>query len=165
MPNYNHGFWNCLEICLYEILHNELYINNSFLFQHSSSFKHEEILISVALGTPVNITAKTFKSYKGVSTMHLTLNYITDLSFSQWAPWTFFLFPFDPRVLISEDITAVVLVKLFLIEQSPSNAKYHRNMNFQIIKLLMIIWSEVLPQLNKPLQLLFDECGWSWFFL
>lgn len=106
-----------------------------FLFQHCRSWNEE--IISLALGTPVSITAKTFKSYKGVSTMHLRLNYSTDFRLSISEPHGCFPSPFDPSVLISEDITAVVPVKLFLIEQSPSNAKYH--MNFQQIKLLMII--------------------------
>lgn len=71
--------------------------------------------------------------------MHLRLNYRIDFFFQSASVMDFFPFPFDPSVLISEDITAVVPVKLFLIEQSPSNAKYHRNMNFQQIRLLMII--------------------------
>lgn len=70
--------------------------------------------------------------------MHLRLHYNTDFSsVKQLVLWTS-QFSVDPSVLISEGIISVVPVELFSIEQGPSDAKYHRNINYHRIKLEMV---------------------------
>lgn len=83
-------------MCLYTILLSELYMNTClFSTLFSASSKPKETFICLVLEISVNITAKTFKSYKEVSTMHLRLSYNTDFSpgiNSPRGPFSFHLF-------------------------------------------------------------------------